>query len=65
MRRLQPWRPPPPPSLGARLLIKEGYFVSVRVTFCPPNENNLREHEVDITLYMVAKIYRMCQYMFL
>jgi len=30
--------------------------VSVKVTLYPPNENNLREHEVDITIYMVTKI---------
>jgi hypothetical protein len=40
--------------LGARLLIKDGYFVSVKVTFCPADENNLHENEVDITLYMVC-----------
>jgi len=40
--------------------------VIVKVTFCPPNENNLREHEVDVTLYMVIrKIPYLCQYMFL
>ena len=29
--------------------------MSVKVIFCPPNENNLREHEVDITLYMATE----------
>ena len=29
--------------------------MSVNVTFCPPDENNLHENEVDITLYMVIK----------
>ena len=51
---------PPPTRLGARLLIKEGYFLSVKVTFCPPDENNLHEHEVDIALYMVIRKIRIC-----